>query len=92
MELAMTHEEQGELQVLSDAEAYPKIRRYYYSFKNEAELAVTARRLGRTPVPHMIEISESSTPDGLRVFLTRIHESGKARLSELRAKLAAEQR
>ena len=90
MELEMTHEEQRELQVLSDAEAYPKIRRYDYSFKSEPELAATARRLGRKPVPHMIEISETPMPGGPMVYLIRIHESGKARLRELRLKLAAE--
>jgi len=87
----MTHEEQRELQVLSDAEAYPKLRRYYYSFKSDPELAATARRLGRTPAPHLIDISESPTADGLTVYLIRIHESGKARLGELRLKLEAEQ-
>jgi hypothetical protein len=88
----MTHEEQRELQVLSDAEAYPRLPKYYYSFKSEPELAATARRLGRTPVPHMIEISEIPTPDGLTVYLLRILESGKSRLGELRLKLVAEQR
>jgi hypothetical protein len=88
----MTHEEQRELQVLLDAEAYPKLRSHCYSFKREPELAATARRLGRKPVPHLIEVSEVPEPGGLTVYLTRIHESGKARLSELRAKQATEVR
>jgi hypothetical protein len=88
----MTHEERRELQVLSDAEAHPKLRNYSYSFRSNPELAATARRLGRKPVPHMIEISESPTPDGITIYLIRIHESGKSRLSELRIKLASEQR
>jgi hypothetical protein len=44
----MTHEEQREFLVLSDAEAFPKLRRFY-SFKDDPELAATARRLGRKP-------------------------------------------
>jgi hypothetical protein len=92
MERAMTHEEQRELNVLSDADAYPKLQSYYYSFKKEPELAATARRLGRKPVPQMIDVSEVSEPGGLTIYVTRIHESGKARLRELQAKLAAEQR
>jgi hypothetical protein len=87
MESGMTHEERRELQVLSDAEALPKLGKYYYNFKSEPELAATARRLGRKPVPHMIEISESAN----QIYLIRMHESGKVRLSELRTKLAAEQ-
>lgn len=87
----MTHEEQRELQVLSDAEAYPKLRKYNYNFKSEPELAATARRLGRKPVPHLIEVSESPIADGPTVYLVRILESGKARLMELRAKVSDEQ-
>jgi hypothetical protein len=91
MGTAMAHEKQRELQALSDAEAYPRLRRYY-SFKNEAELAATARRLGREPAPHIVEISERPMPDGPTVYLIRIYESGRMRLRELRVKLAADQR
>jgi hypothetical protein len=81
----MTHEEQRELQVRSDAEAPPILGRSY-SFKNEPELAATARRLGREPLPRMIEVSEKPTPGGATVYLIRIRESGTARLRELRSK------
>jgi hypothetical protein len=87
----MTHEEQRELQVLADAEA-PPILGKAYSFNNEPELAATARRLGREPLPRMIEVSEKLTPGGSMVYLIRIRESGKARLRELRLKRAAELR
>jgi len=86
----MTHEEQRELQVLSDAEAPPILGRSY-SFKDEPELAATARRLGREPLPRMIEVSEKAMPGGLAVLLISIRESGRARLRELRLKRAAEQ-
>jgi hypothetical protein len=91
MESGMTHEEQWELQVLADAEAPPILGRSY-SFKNEPELAATARRLGRKPLPHLIEVSEKPMPGGPAVSLIRIRESGRARLRELRLKLAAERR
>jgi hypothetical protein len=85
----MTHEEQRELQVLSEAEAPPVLGRAY-SFTNEPELAATARRLAREPLPRMIEVSEKPAPCGHMVHLIRIRESGKARLRELRLKQAAE--
>jgi hypothetical protein len=75
----MTHDEQRELRVLSDAAAYPKLRTYCYSFRKEPELAATARRLGRKPVPHLIEVAESSMPDPT-LCLIRIRESGMERL------------
>jgi hypothetical protein len=84
----MTHEEQRELQVLSDAEELGKS----YSFKKEPELAATARRLGREPMPRMIEVTEKPMIDGLAVYLLRIREPGKTRLRELRLKLLAERR
>jgi hypothetical protein len=87
--MAVTHEEQRELQVLSDAEARPVLGKAY-SFKNEPELAATARRLGREPLPRMIEVSEKPAPGGLMVHLIRIRESGKTRLRELRLKHDAE--
>jgi hypothetical protein len=87
----MTHEEQRELQVLADAEAPPVLGRHY-SFKNEPELAATARRLGRDPLPRMIEVSEKPMPGGPAVYLIRIRESGRARLRELRLKQAADER
>jgi hypothetical protein len=82
-------ERQRELQVLSDAESSPKLGRYY-SFKDDPELAATAKRLGMGPVPYMIDISESPTPGGPAVHLIGIREPGKRRLKALRAKLAAE--
>jgi hypothetical protein len=85
----MTHEELRELrelQVLSDTDA-PPIRRHY-SFKKEPELAATARRLGREPVPGMIEVAEKLMPGGPAVSLIRIRESGRSRLRELRLKQA----
>lgn len=85
----MTDEEQRELQVLSDAEAPPVLGRSY-SFKNEPELAATARRLGKKPLPHLIEVSEKPMPGGPAVYLIRIRESGNARLRKLRLKLMAE--
>lgn len=87
----MTHEEQRELQVLSDAETPPILGRHY-SLKNEPELAATARRLGRDHLPRMIEVAEKPMPDGPAVYLVRIRESGRARLRELRLKQVAEQR
>ena len=89
----MREEQQRELQVLSDADASPKLRKQY-SFKADPELAATARRLAMAPVPHMIDIemSESPAPNGPVVYLMGINESGKKRLRALRAKLAAEQR
>lgn len=87
----MTHEEQRELQVLSDAETPPILGRHY-SFKSEPELAATARRLGREPLPRMIEVAEKPMQGGPAVHLVRLRESGRARLRELRLKLAAEQR
>ena|ERR1700689_7037 len=56
------------------------------------ELAATARGLGRKPAPRLIEISERPMPGGPTVYLIGLHESGKTRLTELRMKLAAEQR
>jgi len=91
MERRMTHEEQRELQVLAEAEVPPILGRHY-SFKNEPELAATARRLGREPLSRMIEVAEKPMPDGPAVYLTRIREPGRARLRELRLKQAAEQR
>jgi hypothetical protein len=85
----MTHEEQRELQVLSDAEAPPLLGRYY-NFREEPELAATARRLAREPLPRMLEVSEKPMAGGPAVHLIRIRESGKVRLRELRLKLAAE--
>ena len=82
----MTHEEERELKVLSDAEA-PALQGCFYSFRKEPELAATARRLGRTPVPHMIEIAESPESGGRRVYLIRIREPGRARLRELRLRV-----
>jgi hypothetical protein len=87
----MTHEEQRELQVLSDAEA-PPILGKYYSFKTDPELAATARRLAREPAPRLIEVSEKPMTGGPSVHLIGIREAGKVRLRELRLKLAAEQR
>ena len=87
----MTHEEHRELEILSAAEAHPKLRTHY-SFSTDPELAATARRLGMVPVPQMIDVSERLMPGGPAVCLAGIHESGKARLRALRAKLAAEQR
>ena len=87
----MTDEEHRELEILSDAEAYPRIRSHY-SFKTEPELASTARRLGMVPVPHLIEITESPMPGGPTVYLVKIRPAGKARLRALRLKLAAAQR
>jgi hypothetical protein len=85
----MTHEERRELQVLSDAEA-PPILGKYYSFKMDPELAATARRLAREPLPRMLEVSEKSAASGPAVHLIRIREAGRERLRELRLKLAAE--
>jgi len=87
----MTHEEQRELQVLSDAEALPTPGSYY-SFKTDPELAATARRLAREPSPRLIEVSERPMTGGLAVHLIGLREAGKVRLRELRLKLAAEQR
>jgi hypothetical protein len=50
MEPGMTHEEHRELEILSAAEAHPKVRTHY-NFKTDPELAATARRLGMVPVP-----------------------------------------
>jgi hypothetical protein len=86
----MTHEEQRELQVLSDAET-PPILGKYYSFKADPELAATARRLARDPAPRMIEVSEKPMTDGPAVHLIGIREAGRVRLRELRLKLAGEQ-
>jgi hypothetical protein len=86
----MTHEEHRELHVLSDAEASP-IRGRFYSFNDEPELAATARRLGREPLPRMIEVSEKTTPGGLPVYLIKIRESGRSRLRELQLKKETEQ-
>jgi hypothetical protein len=83
----MTHEKQRELQVPIDAEAPPILGRHY-SFKKEPELAATARRLGREPVPGMIEVAEKLMPGGPAVSLIRIRESGRSRLGELRLKQA----
>jgi len=91
MESGMRHEEQRELQVLSDAEAPPILGRCY-SFKKEPELAATARRLGRETLPRLIEVSEKTMLDSPAICLLRIREPGKARLRELRLKLLAEQR
>jgi hypothetical protein len=85
----MTHEELRKLEILSAAEACPNVRRHY-SFNTEPELAATTRRLGRVPVPHLIDISESPMPGGPMVYLIRIREVGKTRLRALRAKLARE--
>jgi hypothetical protein len=85
----MTHEEQRELQVLSDAEAPPVLGRFY-SFMKEPELAPTARRLAREPVPRMIEVAEKPMPGGPAVYLIRILESGRARLRELHLKQVTE--
>jgi hypothetical protein len=87
----MNDEEQRELEILSDAEAFPRIKRHY-SFKTEPELASTARRLGMAPVPHLIEISESPMPGGSTIYLVKIRPPGKSRLRALRVKLAATQR
>jgi hypothetical protein len=89
----MREEQQRELQVLSDADASAQLRKQY-SFKDDPELAATARRLAMAPIPHMIniEMSASPTPDGPVVYLIGLNESGKKRLRVLRAKLAAEQR
>jgi hypothetical protein len=87
----LTHEEQRELQVLSDAEAPPILGRHY-SFIKEPELAATARRLGRDPSPRMIEVAEKPMRDGPAVLLIRIREAGRARLRDLRLKKAAEHR
>ena len=89
----MREEQKRELQVLSDADAYPNLSRHY-SFRDDPELAATARRVGMEPVPHMIKIkmSESATLDGPVVYLMGINESGRKRLKALRMKLAAEER
>jgi hypothetical protein len=87
----MTHEEQRELQVLSDAEAPPLLGKYY-SFNKEPELAATARRLAREPLPRMLEVSEKAMLGGPAVHVIKIRESGRARLRELRLKQAAEKR
>jgi hypothetical protein len=87
----MTHEEQRELQVLSDAEA-PPILGKYYSFRTDPELAATARCLSREPSPRLIEVSEKPITGGPAVHLIRLREAGRARLRELRLKLAAAQR
>jgi hypothetical protein len=84
----MTHEEERELQVLSDAEARPLLGRYY-SFKSDPELAATARRLGREPAPRLIEVSETVTPLGPAICVTSIREAGKSRLRYLRLKKSA---
>jgi hypothetical protein len=89
---AMARGEQRELKVLSDAAAYPTLQSNCYNFMREAELAATATRLGRKPISRMIEVSEIPEAGGLVVYLTRIHESGRARLRELQEKLAIEQR
>jgi len=91
MEPGMTHEELRELQVLVDADAPPILGRHY-SFEKEPELAATARRLGREPVPGMIKVAEKVMPSGPAVSLIRIRESGRSRLRELRLKQLAEQR
>jgi hypothetical protein len=82
----MTHEEQRELRVLSDAEA-PTVLSRYYSFKDEPKMATTARRLGREPVPNLIQVSEGSASAGPAIVVASIKESGKARLRELRSRL-----
>jgi hypothetical protein len=88
----MREEQRRELQVLSDAEAHPKVRTSY-SFKDQPELAATARRIGMEPVPHMINIKMDSTiPNGPMIYLMGINESGRKRLKSLRLKLAVEQR
>jgi hypothetical protein len=87
----MTHEEQREPQVLSDAEAPPLLGRCY-SCKKEPELAAAARRFGREPLPRLIEVSEKAMLDSPATCLIRIREPGKARLRELRWRLLAEQR
>jgi len=87
----VTHEERRELQVLSDAETPPLLGKYY-SFNHEPELAATSRRLGREPLPRLIKVSETLMPSGPAIHLIRIREAGRARLRELRLKLAAEQR
>jgi hypothetical protein len=87
----MTHEELRELQVLAAAEAPPLLGKSY-SFKTEPELAATARRLAREPVPRMLEVLEKSVLGGPAVQLIKIREAGKARLAELRLKVTAEQR
>ncbi|HSY08897.1 MAG TPA: hypothetical protein VK820_10240 [Steroidobacteraceae bacterium] len=87
----MTHEEHRELQVLADAEAPPALGRCY-SFEKEPELAATARRLGREPVPRLIDVAEKPISGGSAIYLIKIRESGKARLRYLRLKLAEEQR
>ena len=89
----MREEQKRELQVLSDAEAYPNHRKHY-SFKDDPDLAATARRVGMEPVPHMIKVkmSESATLDGPVVYLMGINESGRKRLKSLRMKLTAEER
>jgi len=87
----MTHEESRELQVLSAAEGHP-LALPHYSFTKDPELAATARRLGREPTPHLIEVVERPIMEGPAIYPVRIRESGKARLTKLRAKLVAEQR
>jgi hypothetical protein len=87
----MTHEEERELKVLADAEAPPILGRHY-SFTKDPELAATARRLGREPLPRMIEVAEKPMVGGPAISLIRIREAGRARLRELRLKRAAEQR
>jgi len=42
-------------------------------------------------MPRMVEVTEKPMIGGLAVYLLRIREPGKARLRELRLKLAAEQ-
>ena len=63
----MREVQRRELQVLCDADASPKLRKHY-SYKDDPELAATARRLAMAPVPHVIKIEEprSPTPDGAR--------------------------
>ena len=89
----MREEQKRELQVLSDAAAYPNLRTQY-SFKDDPELAATARRVAMEPVPHMIKIklTDSPTPRGPVVYLVGINESGRKRLRALRMKAATEQR
>jgi len=88
----MREEQRRELQVLSDAAAHPKVRTSY-SFKDQPELAATARRIGMEPVPHMIKIKMDSTiPNGPMVCLMGINESGSKRLKSLRIKLSVERR
>jgi hypothetical protein len=87
----MRAEQKRELEVLSDAEACPELRKYY-SFKDDPELAATARRLGMEPVPQMIKISKGTVPGEPMIELIGITDSGRKRLRVLRARRAAEQR